>query len=126
VQHRPHPLELGLGAGAEQRPGELDQPGHLLALPDDRLAQLVALAAAALGLAQALARLQELLDLALVVAGQLVDRPRRLGGLLEALDLVRRVRVAVLAQALRELVALRGELAERQLVEAVGFLLQGR
>jgi hypothetical protein len=116
-------LELRLGGRVQQRLRERGQLADLLALVRDRGAQLVSAGPARLGVPQPLAGLEQRVQLALVVARELVDRPRRLGGLLQALDLVRAVAVAVLAQSLGEGVALGGELAQRQPVEAVDVLL---
>jgi hypothetical protein len=123
VQRVADALELRLGGGGQQRLREGGQLADLLALGRDRRPQLVAAGAARLGVAEPLAGLQQRVQLAPVVARQLVDRPGRLRRLLQPLDFVGGVAVPVLAQPLGERVALGRELGERQAVETIDVLL---
>src|SRR5262249_45937572 len=116
---------LALGELARRR----GQPLERMLLLAARLGELLR-GAASLARGQRLAGLQEPLDVERTLAGQTVDEPDGESRLAQALDLVRQFAVPVGSQALRSLVASRGELAERQLVEAVelsgDFLLRHR
>src|SRR5215211_86516 len=120
MECRAHPLELRLRAGPQQRLGKTDELADLLALlgdggPQDPLPP--AAESAFLRRPQPLARPQQRAELALVAPGELVHRPGGFARLLQPLDPVSGLVLAFGPQPSGKLVALAGELGQRQAVE---------